>query len=103
MPLFAEELRWFESDDGLLVSTLIQDTDDEFSAIILARDMRERFRFVSMTNFYASPDEALQAMKQRAAEVLPSLTRSVTRAMTKALRSTSLRQLGESRSLIRTL
>lgn len=73
MPFFGAEFRWFESDEGLLVSTLIEDTDDEFSAIILARDMRQRFRFVSMTEFYASPDEALQALKRRAAEILPKL------------------------------
>lgn len=73
MPLFADELRWFESEEGLLVSTLIRDTDDEFSAIILARDMRERFRCVSMTKFFASPNEALQAMKRLAAETLPKL------------------------------
>ena len=63
MPLFAEELRWFESADGLLIPTLIRDTDDEFSAITLARDLRERLRLVTMTRFYASPVEALEGMQ----------------------------------------
>ncbi len=73
MPFFAEELQWFESADGLLVSTLIRDTDNEFSAIMLARDLRERFRFVTMTRFHASPHEALEDMNQRADEILPKL------------------------------
>jgi hypothetical protein len=73
MPLFARELRWFESSDGLLVATLIQDADGEYSAIVLTRDLRKRFRFVTMTRFFDTGDEALDDMRRVAAEILPKL------------------------------
>lgn len=73
MPFFAEELQWFESPDRLLVSTLIRDTDNKYSGIILSRDLRERFRFVTMMSFFDSQDEALEDMNRRAVEVVPTL------------------------------
>ena len=49
-PLFvvmAEEIRWFEFGSGELVATVIRDrADGDFGGILLARDAKERYRFV---------------------------------------------------------
>lgn len=45
MPLFGAELAWFASDDERMLATLIVDTDGEFSAVLLARDLKERYRW----------------------------------------------------------
>lgn len=71
--LLATELRWFESTEGRLLSTLILDTDGEFSAVFLAADLRERFRWVGQTSFLETPEEAVAAMEQQAEEILPQL------------------------------
>jgi hypothetical protein len=72
-PMVSTELRWLEFGDERVVAALLLDTDGEFSAVILARDLKERFRWVDMTAFFSSPDEALRALEQRVEELLPAL------------------------------
>lgn len=71
--LFAEELRWLEFADERILATLILDSDGEFSAIIMARDMRERYRWINMTSFFSSPEGALAALGEKVNEILPRL------------------------------
>lgn len=71
--LFGIEMRWFESPDGRLLATLILDGDEQFSAIFLARDLRERFRWVGQTAFFDSHEPALLAMDEEAEQLLLSL------------------------------
>lgn len=71
--LLATELRWFEFADERLLAALVQDTDGEFSAVILARDLKERFRWVDMTAFFSRPEEALDDLVARASRLLPGL------------------------------
>jgi hypothetical protein len=71
--ILATELRWFEVAEERVLATLIRDTDGEFSGVILARDMKERYRWIAMTDFFASPEEALAATEQKVGEVFGAL------------------------------
>jgi hypothetical protein len=71
----AKEVRWLEAADERLLVTLILilDTDGEFSGVLLARDLQERYRWVDMTDYFMSPDEALAAAGQKVTELVPML------------------------------
>ncbi|MEJ1193165.1 hypothetical protein [Pseudarthrobacter sp. CCNWLW207] len=70
-----QELAWFEVADGKTIATIIVDTDDEYGAMILARDLDERFRWIGATNFVKTPEGALAALHQRLVEIGPDLDR----------------------------
>ncbi|WP_169949242.1 hypothetical protein [Microbispora sp. H11081] len=70
---FSQELAWFEAGDERILATLIIDTDDEFSGIILARDGLERFRSVGVTGYFDTPEQALADLNRRIMELLPNL------------------------------
>ena len=72
-PLFGMELAWLASDDERVVATLIVDTDGEFSAQVLARDLKERYRWVAGTPFFSTPIEALAHLQQTVDKLLPRL------------------------------
>jgi hypothetical protein len=57
--LVATELRWLATPDEKILATLLLDTDDQFSAVILARDLKERYRWISMTSYFDAPEPAL--------------------------------------------
>lgn len=71
---YAEEVGWFQERDEQLLIVLIRDrSDDDFSAILLARDIKKRYRWVGMTEFFSSPDEALKAAGREIEKVLVNL------------------------------
>ncbi len=58
----AEEIRWLEVYDEEVLVVVIRDvTDGDYSAMLLARDLKERYRWVEMTTFFDTVDEALAA------------------------------------------
>ncbi|TDY22111.1 hypothetical protein B0G81_2398 [Paraburkholderia sp. BL6665CI2N2] len=60
--LMAEEVRWLEAYDEALLVVVIRDlSDDDYAAILLARDRKERYRWVQMTKFLATVDDVIQA------------------------------------------
>jgi hypothetical protein len=67
------ELAWFEAGDERVLATLIVDTDGEFSGIILARDLLERFRWVGATNYFDTPEQALTDLHREILSMLPNL------------------------------
>lgn len=67
------ELAWFEAADEGVLATLIVDTDGEFSGIILARDLLERFRWVGATNYFDTPEQALVDLHREILSLLPNL------------------------------
>lgn len=76
MPMAAaisQEIAWFAAGDERVIATLILDTDEEFSGIILARDLVERFRFVGITGYFATPEEALVDLNRKILSLLPRL------------------------------
>ena len=71
--VLATELRWLEFAKERVLATLLLDTDGEFSVIILARDLKKRYRWIAMTDYFATAEEALAAAEQKVDEVLPVL------------------------------
>lgn len=72
--LSAEEICWFQEHDEQLLIVLIRDRyDNDFSAMLLARDLKERYRFIEMTEFFGLPDEALSAAEEKAKQVAANL------------------------------
>jgi hypothetical protein len=71
--LLAEEMRWLEFAGERLLGVLLLDTDDEFSVVLLARDLDERFRWLATTGYFASADDALVAAGEKAKALLPAL------------------------------
>lgn len=68
--LFSQELRWFQAYEEKILIVLIRDLfDNDFSAFFLAQDMKGRYRLVSMTDFFESPDEALSAAEEKVEHV----------------------------------
>jgi len=64
-----QQLAWYEAANESILATVVIDTDEEFSGIILARDLRERFRWVNATEFFDTPEQAAAALHGKVAEV----------------------------------
>lgn len=73
--LLMQELAWFEDAEGKIIATIVVDTDDEYGAMILARDLNERFRWIDATEFVKTPEQALAALHQRLTKIGPDLDR----------------------------
>lgn len=52
--LLADELSWYEDQNGDVVATLVRDRDNLFTGVILVRDRAERFRWVDQTAYFSS-------------------------------------------------
>lgn len=60
-----KEVRWLEAyDEEILVVAIRDAIDGDYSAMLLARDLKERYRWVEMTKFFATVDEALAAVQK---------------------------------------
>lgn len=66
----AQEVRWLEAHDESVLVVVIRDvTDGDYSAMLLARDLKERYRWVEMTDFFATVEEALAAAPERVEKI----------------------------------
>lgn len=71
---FAEEVQWLQAqNEDVLVAVIRDRTDGDFSAILLARDLKLRYRWIGMTEFLKSPDAALAAALPRLEVTLSDL------------------------------
>ena len=61
----SQEIAWFEAGDERVLATLIIDDDHEFSCVILARDLVERFRCIGIAGYFATPEEALVELSRQ--------------------------------------
>ena len=60
-----EELAYFENEDGGIMGLLIRDrADSDFAGMAFGRDRKLRFRWTSMTDFFATAEEAVSALNQ---------------------------------------
>ncbi|MFD0928970.1 hypothetical protein ACFQ1T_04175 [Methylophilus glucosoxydans] len=60
--LYSEEVQWFQARNEDVLIVVIKDLiDQEFSAMLLARDLKLRYRWINMTAFFEVPEEALTA------------------------------------------
>lgn len=69
----SQEIAWFEADNERIIATLIIDTDDEYSGIILAKDGLERFRWIGQTDYFDAPEPALIDLYRKIQQLLPNL------------------------------
>lgn len=68
--LFAEEIAFFEDEAGTVVGMLIRDrSDNDFAGMAFGRDKKLRFRWISMTDFVAAPEQARDALAVLMAEL----------------------------------
>ncbi len=66
---FASEIRWLADDDETVVAVILLDTDGEYSAQLLVRDLDERFRSVGGTGFFGTAKDAVDAAEREADEI----------------------------------
>jgi hypothetical protein len=70
----ADEVRWFEAHDEQILIVVIHDhTDGDYSAMLFARDLKERYRWIEMTAFFSTAEEALAAAPAHIARVYADL------------------------------
>lgn len=55
---FATEVRWLADDREFVLVVILVDTDGEYSAQLLARDLKQRFRSLGSTGFFETADGA---------------------------------------------
>lgn len=71
---YSEEVQWLQTrTEDVLVVVIRDRTDDDFSAILLARDLKLRYRWIDMTEFLESLDAALAAAVPRLEKALSDL------------------------------
>lgn len=71
---FAEEVQWLQArNEDVLVVVIRDRSDNDFSAILLARDLKQRYRWIDMTGFLESSDAALAVASLRLEAVLSDL------------------------------
>ncbi len=71
---YAEEIQWLQSrNEDVLIIVIRDRADDDFSAILLARDLRLRYRWIDMTTFFESPAAALAAVEPKVAVAISDL------------------------------
>lgn len=64
--LIGEEISYFESSDGSIMGMLIRDrSDNDYSGMLFGRDKKLRFRWISMTDFFQTTDEAVSALRSK--------------------------------------
>ncbi|MDQ3963588.1 MAG: hypothetical protein M3277_06725 [Actinomycetota bacterium] len=71
--LFARELRWFEFDRERLLAAVVLDSDEEYSVVFMAKDLRERYRGIRQSDFFDSLDALLADLPATAERVLEGL------------------------------
>ncbi|MBE2243354.1 MAG: hypothetical protein IAE86_11405 [Burkholderiaceae bacterium] len=70
----AEEVRWLQSGSEAILVVVIRDRpDQDYGALILARDARERYRCVDVTEFFPTIDEAVAQATARAGRIAVNL------------------------------
>lgn len=67
MAVMADELGWFSSEDESVIAALIRDTDGEYSAHLLMRDLDEKYRWIGSTGYHAAPEGAVIELRSRIA------------------------------------
>jgi hypothetical protein len=72
----AEEVRWLKEYDEEVLLVVIRDvTDGDFSAMVLARDIKERYRWVGMTSSFETVEAALAAAPELVEKIRVDLAR----------------------------
>lgn len=60
--LVSDEVRWLQAHGEVVLVVVICDkADGDYSAVLLAKDLKERYRWVEMTAFFETIEEAIAA------------------------------------------
>jgi len=74
--LIGDELQWYEADNSRILAAIIRDKPDkEYTGIILARDEKQRYRWISSTAFFKTKILARSALRHKISEIIPNLER----------------------------
>jgi len=74
--LTGREVRWFQAHDETILVVVIEDiTDGDYSAMLLAKDLKERYRWVEMTSFVETIDQAIAQAPELIQAVYDNLNR----------------------------
>lgn len=69
-----EECEWHESEDGRMLGLVLRDLQDgDYQGAILARDAKERFRWVAGTSFFDDVESTRAALFAEARTIAPRL------------------------------
>lgn len=72
--LHSEEVRWLEAHEEAILIVVVRDfEDDDYAAMFLARDLKQRYRWLSITEFFDTEAKALAAAPERVEELFASL------------------------------
>lgn len=72
--LWGEEVRWLQAAGEALLIVVIRDfEDDDFSGMFFARDLKERFRWLEMTAWVQTADEAVAIATESVGRILGEL------------------------------
>lgn len=67
---YSRELEWYASDNEVLLATIIIDFEDEFSAVILGRDVDSKFRCINFPMVFQKIEEAREYMLCESRKIL---------------------------------
>ena len=71
---YAEEVRWLQAHDEAILIVVIRDFEDgDYAAMFLARDLKERYRWISITKFFETETEALAAAPEQVEKLFADL------------------------------
>jgi len=74
---FSEEVRWLElNSESILIVLILDRSDEDFGAIILAKDLKERYRCVGISDFFDSQTETLNNAKIKAEEIIADIAKA---------------------------
>lgn len=72
--LWGEEVRWAqEANETILVAVVRDFEDNDYSAMLFARDLKERYRWISMTEWVEGADDALRLAVDAVQDALADL------------------------------
>lgn len=64
-------MAWFQAHNEEILIVVIRDlADDDFAAILLSRDLKERYRFVQISKFFSTVDAVILSIQDLVAGVL---------------------------------
>ncbi|WP_321949665.1 hypothetical protein [Burkholderia cenocepacia] len=72
--LVCDEVCWFQAHDEAVLVVVIRDkTDGDYSAVLLAKDLKERYRWVSMSAFVGTIEVCVAAASEQVLEIYANL------------------------------
>ncbi|HCF6874175.1 TPA: hypothetical protein NII69_000474 [Pseudomonas aeruginosa] len=72
--LVSDEMRWFQAHDEAVLVVIIRDkADGDYSAMLLARDLKERYRWVEMTTFFDTIESTIAVVPELVEKVYGNL------------------------------